>query len=55
MFGIGPEISVPLASTSKLYGFFNLRFLFETGARSTLEGTTLVVTFTFPAPSIPLQ
>jgi len=40
---------------SKLYGFFNIRFLFASGARSTLEGTTLVVTFTFPSSSIPLQ
>jgi len=55
VFAFGPEISVPLASQSKLYGFFNIRFLFESGARSTLEGTTLVVTFTFPSSSIPLQ
>ena len=55
VFAIGPEITLPLASQSKLYGFANLRYFWETGARSTLEGNTLVLTFTFPIPSMPLQ
>ena len=55
VFGIGPEVTIPLASKEKLYGFLNLRFFWETGARSTLEGNTFVATFTFPVPSIPLQ
>jgi hypothetical protein len=55
VYGIGPEITVPLASKSKLYGFLNLRYFWETGARTTLEGNTFVATFTFPIPSIPLQ
>lgn len=54
-FGIGPEITLPLASKSKLYGFFNLRYFWETGNRSTVEGESLVATFTFPIPSVPLQ
>ena len=55
VYGIGPEITIPLASKSKLYGFLNLRYFWETGARTTLEGDTFLITFSFPVPSIPLQ
>jgi hypothetical protein len=55
VYGIGPEVTLPLASKSKLYGFANLRYFWESGARSTLEGETLLLTLTFPIPSIPLQ
>jgi hypothetical protein len=54
-FGVGPEISIPIASKSKLYGFLNLRYFWETGMRNSLEGNTFVLTATFPIPSIPLQ
>jgi len=55
VFGFGPEVTLPIASTRTLFGFLTLRYLWETGARSTLEGNTLVASFTFPYPSIPLQ
>ena len=55
VYGIGPEVTIPLASKSTLYGFLNLRYFWESGARSTLEGNTFVVTFSFPVPSIPLK
>ena len=55
VYGVGPEVSLPLASKSKLYGFLNLRYFWETGARTTLEGNTFLMTLTFPVPSIPLQ
>jgi hypothetical protein len=55
VYGLGPEITVPLASKAKLYGFLNLRYFWETGARTSLEGNTFLATFTFPIPSIPLQ
>ncbi len=55
VFGFGPEVTIPIASKSKLYGFLNLRYFWETGARTTLEGDTFLATFTFPVPSIPLQ
>jgi len=54
VYGIGPEVMIPLASKSKLFGFLNLRYFWETGARTTLEGNTFLATFTFPVPSIPL-
>jgi hypothetical protein len=55
VYGFGPEVSLPLASKTKLFGFLNLRYFWETGARTTLEGNTFLATFTFPVPSISLQ
>jgi hypothetical protein len=55
VYGFGPEVTVPLASKSKLYGFLNLRYFWESGGRTTLEGNTFLATFSFPVPSIPLQ
>jgi len=55
VYGFGPELTLPLATNKALYGFFNLRYLWETGARTSLQGNTLVATLTFPVPSIPLQ
>ncbi len=55
IYGFGPEVSIPIASKNKLFGFVNLRYFWETGARTTLEGNTFVVTFTIPVPSVSLQ
>jgi hypothetical protein len=55
VYGFGPEVTIPLANKNTLYGFLTLRYLWETGAQSTLEGNTFVVQFTFPVPGIPLQ
>jgi hypothetical protein len=55
VFGVGPEITVPIMTSSTLYGLLNARFLWETGARSTLEGTTFTIGVTFPIPSVSLQ
>ena len=55
VYGFGPDITIPLASKKKLYGFLNLRYFWESGARTTLEGNTFAATFSFPIPSIPLQ
>ena len=55
VYGVGPELSFPIATKKKLIGFLNARYLWETGARSTLEGNTFVFTATFPIPSVPLQ
>ncbi len=54
-FGVGPELSIPIASKRKLYGFLNFRYFWETGVRNSLEGNTLVVTGSFPIPSLSLQ
>ena len=54
VYGFGPEITLPIASKKNLFGFLNIRYFWETGARSTLEGNTFVATFSFPIPSVPL-
>jgi len=55
VFGVGPEVTIPIATSSTLIGLLNARFFWETGARSTLEGTTFTVAFTFPIPSVSLE
>jgi hypothetical protein len=55
VFGFGPEITVPLATSKKLIALVNVRYLWETGARTKTEGQTLAITATFPVPSIPLS
>jgi hypothetical protein len=54
-FGVGPEVSIPIASKRRLYGFLNFRYLWETGVRNNLEGNLFVVTASFPIPSPSLQ
>jgi hypothetical protein len=55
VYGIGPDLTLPIATSKKLYGFLNARYFWEFDAQSTLEGEALVVTLTFPIPSVPLQ
>jgi hypothetical protein len=55
VFGFGPDVTIPLASKSTLYGLVTIRYLWETGARLKTEGQTLVVSATFPVPSVKLK
>jgi hypothetical protein len=55
VYGFGPELTVPLATKKTLFGFLNLRYLWETGARTSLQGNTFVATLIFPIPSVSLQ
>ena len=55
VFGFGPDVTLPIASKSKLFALLNIRYLWETGARVKTEGETLVITATFPVPSVTLQ
>jgi hypothetical protein len=50
VYGLGPEVTIPIALKGKLYGFINARYLWEFGARSTLEGDTFVLTAILPIP-----
>jgi hypothetical protein len=54
VYGIGPDITLPVASKSTLFALVNIRYLWETGARVRSEGQTLAVTATFPIPSVKL-
>jgi hypothetical protein len=55
VFAIGPDVTLPVASKTKLFALVNIRYLWESGARSKTQGTGLVVTATFPVPSVKLQ
>ena len=55
VFAFAPDVTLPVASRSKLFALVNLRYLWETGAQLKTEGQTLVVTATFPIPSVKLQ
>jgi hypothetical protein len=55
VYGFGPELTLPIATKSKLYALLNVRYFWETGARTTVEGNTLLITASFPVPSISLK
>ncbi len=55
VYAVGPDITLPVASKSKLYALVNVRYLWEFGARSKTEGQTLTVMATFPVPSVRLR
>jgi hypothetical protein len=52
VFGFGPDVTIPLATKSSLISLVNVRYFWETGAQLKTEGQSLVVTATFPVPSI---
>lgn len=52
VFGIGPEATIPIATKTKLIALVTGRYLWESGARSMVEGQTFLVTVTFPIPSV---
>ena len=52
VWGFGPDVTMPIATKSKLISFVNVRYFWETGAQLKTQGQTLVVTATFPVPSI---
>jgi hypothetical protein len=55
VWAVGPDVTLPVASKSKLFALVNIRYLWETGARVKSQGDTLVVTATFPVPSTKLE
>ena len=55
VFALGPDVTLPIASKSKLYALVNMRYLWEMGARTKTQGTGLVVTATIPVPSVKLK
>ena len=55
VFAFGPDVTLPVASKSKLFALINVRYLWETGAQVKTEGQTLAVTATFPVPSVRLK
>jgi hypothetical protein len=55
VLGIGPEVTIPIATKSTLISLVNLRYLWETGARMKTQGQSLVMTATFPVGGIRIQ
>ena len=55
VFGLGPDVTLPIASKSKLFALVNIRYFWEMGVRVKTEGQNLVVTTTFPVPSVRLK
>lgn len=54
-FGIGPEFTLPLATKETLFGFLNVRYLWEFNVQNSVEGNVLIVTLSFPWGGIALQ
>ena len=55
VFAFGPDVTLPVASKSKLFALVNIRYLWESGTQLKTEGQTLVVNATFPIPSVRLK
>jgi hypothetical protein len=52
VWGFGPDVTLPLATKSKLISLVNVRYFWETAAQLKTQGQSLVVTATFPIPSV---
>lgn len=52
VWGVGPDVTIPIASKSKLISLVNLRYLWEQGAELKTQGNTFMVTTTIPIGGI---
>jgi hypothetical protein len=52
VFGIGPDVTIPIASKTRLLSFVNVRYLWETGAAVKTQGQSLIITSTIPVGGI---
>jgi hypothetical protein len=55
VFGFGPDVTLPVASKTKLFALVNIRYFWESGARMKTQGNNLLVTATFPIPSVTVK
>ena len=55
VYAVGPDVTVPIAARKRLISLVNIRYLWETGARVKTQGSSLIITATFPVPSPKLQ
>lgn len=53
-YGVGPELTFPVRTKTRLLALVNARYLWETGVRTNLEGQLFMITMTIPIPSGPL-
>lgn len=55
VFGFGPDVTMPIATSTKLIALLTIRYLWETAAKVKTEGQTLVMSATLPVPSIRIK
>jgi hypothetical protein len=52
VWGLGPDVTIPIATKTRLVSLINLRYVFEQGARMKTQGNTLLITTTIPVGGI---
>lgn len=52
VWGVGPEVTIPIATKSRLISLVNVRYLWEQGAELKTQGQTFIVTSTIPVGGI---
>jgi hypothetical protein len=52
VWGVGPDVTIPIATKTKLISLVNVRYLWESGARVKTQGQSLLITSTFPVGGI---
>jgi hypothetical protein len=52
VWGIGPEVTIPIATKTRLLSLVNVRYLWEQGAHLKTQGQTFIVTSTIPIGGI---
>jgi hypothetical protein len=52
VWGIGPDVTIPIATKTRLISLVNIRYLWEDGARIKTQGQSLLVTSTVPVGGI---
>lgn len=54
VWGLGPEVTLAIATRRAVYGFVTVRYQWEVAARTTTEGAAWNILATFPLKPIPL-
>jgi hypothetical protein len=52
VWGVGPDVTIPIAANNRLISLVNVRYLWEQGARVKTQGQTLMITYTIPFGAI---
>jgi hypothetical protein len=52
VFGVGPDVTIPIATKKRLLSIVNVRYLWEHGAHVKTQGQTLIITNTIPVGGI---
>jgi hypothetical protein len=52
VWGVGPDVTIPIATKTRLISLVNVRYLWEHGARLKTQGQTLIITNTIPVGGI---